>query len=102
MAEIRRLRLRPAPCATPARPFHRQQNSFREVLSNDKYGTGSLVARERQVAFERGGGCLYELVCTHGSGGCSERERSPVRSHALSQELDPGALCRARSFLLAG
>src|SRR5437879_9818953 len=68
---------------------------------NDKYGTGSLVTREGSAALERGRRRLYELVCTNGSGERPARKRPPFGSDAVSQELDPGALCRARSHLLA-
>src|SRR5258708_6275040 len=71
-------------------------------LENDKHGTGSLVAREGSAAFERGGRCLYELVRADGSGKRAAGKRAAVGPDAVSQELDPGALCRARPDLLAG
>src|ERR1700719_1201707 len=73
-----------------------------ESSNNDKYGTGSLVTREGAAAFERGGRRLYKLVRAHGPGKRPTGKRPPFGSDALSQELDPGALRRARSHLLAG
>src|SRR5258706_16152828 len=69
---------------------------------NDKYGTGSLVTREGSAALERGRRRLYELVCTNGPGKRPAGKRPPLGSDAVSQELDPGALCRTGSHLLAG
>ena len=70
--------------------------------SNDKYGTGSLVTRKGSAAFERRRGCLYKLVRANGPGKRAGRKRAAVGADALSQELDPGALRRARADLLAG
>src|ERR1700692_47566 len=64
---------------------------------NDKYGTGSLVTRERSAALKRWRRRLYKLVRANGPG-----KRAPFGSDAVSQELDPGPLRRARSHLLAG
>src|SRR6267154_196589 len=69
---------------------------------NDKYGTGSLVTREGAAALERGRRRLYKLVRAHGPGKRPAGKRPPFGSDAVSQELDPGALRRARSHLLAG
>src|SRR5712672_23576 len=69
---------------------------------NDKYGTGSLVTREGAAALERGRRRLYKLVRAHGPGKRPAGKRPPFGSDAVSQELDPGALRRTRSHLLAG
>src|SRR5712664_365856 len=69
---------------------------------NDKFGTGSLVPRQRSSAFDRGRGRLHKLVRAHGPGGRAARERSPFGSNPVPQELDSGALCRACAVLLAG
>src|SRR6266404_2358770 len=69
---------------------------------NDKYGTGSLVTREGAAALERGRRRLYKLVRAHGPGERPAAKRPPFGSDAVSQELDPGALRRAGSHLLAG
>src|ERR1700719_3740609 len=97
-------RLRPARAIRARHVIHFLKNSFRSEKSsdNDKYGTGSLVAREGQVAHECWRRRLYKLVRTHGSGKRSAGKRPPFGSHTVSQELDSGALCRARAFLLAG
>src|SRR5215217_1345035 len=73
-----------------------------EKFSDDKYGTGSLVAGEGTVADECGRGRLYELVCAHGSGSRAGRKRASVGADPVPQELDSGALRRPRSDLLAG
>src|ERR1700720_1503739 len=80
--------------ASPVRDPRMAVFTFNKTLSekssgNDKYRTGSLVARERQVA----------VACW---GKRSAGNRPSFGSHTLSQELDSGALRRARSFLLAG
>src|SRR6266404_1722979 len=80
--------------AIPSNPTLLLQKS---PLDHDKPGTRSLVARERSFAFERRRRRLYELVCANGLG-----KRPSFGSDAVPQELDPGALCRARSLLLAG
>ena len=69
---------------------------------NDKYGTGSLVTREGAAALERGRRRLHKLVRAHGPGKRPAAKRPPFGSDAVSQELDPGALRRTRSHLLAG
>src|SRR5260370_27877886 len=69
---------------------------------NDKYGTGSLVTGEGAAALERGRRRLYKLVRAHGPGKRPAAKRPPFGSDAVSQELDPGALRRTRSHLLAG
>src|ERR1700722_3374465 len=69
---------------------------------NEQYGTGSLVTREGSAALDRRRRCLYELVRAHGSGKRPAGKRPPFGSDAISQELDPGALCRACADLLAG
>src|SRR6202051_4935988 len=69
---------------------------------NDKYGTGSLVARERSAALKRWRRRLYKLVRANGPRKRPAGKRAPFGSDAVSQELDPGALRRARSHLLAG
>src|ERR1700688_140591 len=68
---------------------------------NDKYGAGSLVTREGSAALERGRRRLYELVRADGPGKRAAGKRPPFGADAVSQELDPGALRRARSHLLA-
>src|ERR1700674_3825508 len=73
-----------------------------ESSNNDKYGTGPLVTREGSAAFERRGRRLHKLVCAYGPGKRPAGKRPPFGSNAVSQELDPGALRRARSDLLAG
>ena len=102
--EARSLRLEVAPCARDLHGVFAQsplllRKSF-QAMTN--IGTGSLVTRERSAALERWRRRLHELVCAHGSGKRSAGKRAPFGSDALSQELDPGALCRARSVLLAG
>src|ERR1700739_3984119 len=82
------------------------RNPIKSLISekphhNDEYGTGSLVARQRPVAFERRRRRLFELVRAHGSGERPERERASLGAHEVPEKLDPGALCRARAELLA-
>src|ERR1700688_5017022 len=74
----------------------------KKFSDNDKYGTGSLVTRERPAAHERRRGRLYELVRAHGPGKRRAGKRPPFGSDPVPQELDSGALCRTRSHLLAG
>src|ERR1700733_14120261 len=69
---------------------------------NEQYGTGSLVTREGSAALDRRRRRLYELVCTHGSGKRPAGKRPSFGPDTISQELDPGALRRTRSLLLAG
>src|SRR5664279_6000588 len=75
---------------------------FEKSSDNDKYGTGSLVTRERSAALERGRRRLHKLVCPHGPGKRAGGKRPPLGSDPVLEELDPGALCRARPHLLAG
>src|ERR1700753_3054144 len=67
----------------------------------EQYGTGSLVTREGSTAFDRWRRRLYELVCAYGSGKRPVGKRPSFGSATISQELDPAALRRARSLLLA-
>src|SRR5665213_3348737 len=69
---------------------------------NDKYRTGSLVAREGPAALERRRGRLYKLVCANGPRKRRAGKRPSFGADPVPQELDPGALCRTRSHLLAG
>src|SRR6185369_17953064 len=87
----------------PARRFRINTITLSEKFSgNDKYGTGSLVAREGTLADNRRRRRLHELVCAHGPGRRAGRKRASVGSDPIPQELDPGALRRSRSHLLAG
>src|ERR1700739_2454027 len=67
----------------------------------EQYGTGSLVTRQGSPALDRWRRRLYELVCAHGSGERPVGKRPSFGSDTISQELDPGALRRARALLLA-
>src|SRR3954453_17292889 len=69
---------------------------------HDKFGTGTLVSREGSAALDRRRGRLYELVCANGPRSRPARKRSSVGADAFPEELDPGALRRARAVVLAG
>src|SRR2546430_1870119 len=75
---------------------------FGKVWDNDKFGTGSLVAGQRSFAVERRRRRLFKLVRQDGPRERAARKRAPVGADDVSQELDPGALCRARAHLLRG
>ena len=95
-------RLRSRRAEVPHGSFTGNITPSEKSSDNDKYGTGSLVTREGSAALERRRRRLYKLVCAHGPGKRPAGKRPPFGSDAVSQELDPGALCRARSDLLAG
>src|SRR4051812_9923894 len=85
-------RLRSPRAATPSRrsPIN-FQFAFGKVVENDKYGTGSLVAREEPAALERRRRRLHKLVRANGPRKRPAGKRPPFGSDAISQELDPGA-----------
>src|SRR6202166_4192249 len=95
-------RLRSRRAENPHGDFTSNITPSEKSSGNDKYGTGSLVTREGSAALERWRRRLYELVRAHGPGKRPAGKRAPFGSDAVSQELDPGALRRARSHLLAG
>ena len=91
------------PCGNPrTAAFARNITPSEKSSDNDKYGTGSLVTREGSAALERRRRRLHELVRADGPGERAGRKRPPFGADAVSQELDPGALRRTRSDLLAG
>src|SRR5258706_596936 len=90
------------PGGSSTRRFAGNITPSEKSLGNDKYRTGSLVPREGSAALERWRRRLFKLVCAHGPRSRAAGERASFGSDAFSQELDPGALCRARPHLLAG
>src|ERR1700709_2887247 len=75
---------------------------FEKSSGNDKYRTRSLVTCEGPTAPDRRGRRLHKLVRADGPGKRAAGERAAVGSDPVPQELDPGALRRAGSHLLAG
>ncbi len=106
-------RLEVAPRGTPAWHFAGNITLSEKSSGNDKHRTGSLVTRQRHrtgplvtregpAALERGRRRLFKLVRADGPRKRAAGKRPSLGSDPVSQELDPGALCRARSHLLAG
>ena len=104
MAESR-LRARQLPCGTCTVVSTISIGDFfmtpiRKASDNDKYRTGSLVACERKVAFERRRRRLHELVCPDGSGKRAAMRASIFRfrrasSRAGSRRITPSAFSPA-------
>src|SRR5258705_444009 len=104
-------RLEVAPRGTPAWHFAGNITLSEKSSGNDKHRTGSLVTRQRHrtgplvtregpAALERGRRRLFKLVRADGPRKRAAGKRPSLGSDPVSQELDPGALCRARSHLL--
>ena len=88
---------------TVSRPFHRvPHNTPYTREKNDEPGSGALVESEGKASRRSRRGYFPELVCPHGPRADRGQHGAPVGADALPQELDPVALHRPRSGLLAG
>ena len=73
----------------------------RSNAPNDESKSGAMGARQGTAAHRRWRECIFELVCSHGTGKQRGRDGEAVGAHALSEELGPIALRRKAARVLA-